>query len=66
MKTIDVEKRVQKIASLIGQKDGAAHVLEDGLYLDVLKAIASGAPNPRKLAEAAIKSADLDISRWYE
>jgi hypothetical protein len=66
MNLIEIEVRVSKIASLVGQKDGVAHGLEDELYLDVLKAIAAGSPNPRKLAAAAIKSAELDIKRWFE
>lgn len=66
MKVGEVEDRVAKIASLQGQKDSEAHGLEDDLFLDVLKAIASGARNPRALAAAAIKSAELDIARWFE
>lgn len=66
MKLDEVEKRVAKIESLVGQMDGVAHGLEDALFLDVLKAIAAGAQNPRKLAETALKSSELEIERWFE
>ncbi|WP_146126630.1 MULTISPECIES: hypothetical protein [Burkholderia cepacia complex] len=66
MNVKEVETRVAKIATLQGQADGEAHGLEDDLFLDVLKAIASGARNPVELAAAAIKSADLNIKRWTE
>lgn len=66
MKVTDIEERIAKIASVASEKDGAAHGLEDGLFLDVLKAIANGAKNPKALAAAATKSADLKINRWFE
>lgn len=66
MKVVDIEERVAKIAEVASKKDGEAHGLEDDLFLDVLKAIAKGAKNPAELAAAAIKSADLEINRWFE
>ncbi len=66
MKVTDIEARLAKIKEVASEKDGQAHGLEDDLFLDVLKAIANGADDPRALAAAAIQSADLDINRWFE
>lgn len=43
-----------------------AHAREDELYLDVLKAIASGAQNPAELAAEALKTQEIHFDRWYE
>jgi hypothetical protein len=32
----------------------------------VLRAIAEGAPNPRELAQAALKSTSIEFGGWYE
>jgi len=42
-----------------------AHIKEDALREDVLDAIAAGATNAAELAEEALKSSDLDFTRWY-
>lgn len=66
MNVADVEERIKQIRAVAPGKDASAHVLEDALFLDVLKAIAGGAKNPKALATAAIVSADLEINRWFE
>lgn len=66
MNVKDIEARVAQIAGHAHEPDATAHELEDALFLDVLKAIAAGVTKPAALAAAAIKSADLDIKRWYE
>jgi len=66
MNVADIEERIKKIRAVAPEKDSSAHVLEDELFLDVLKAIAAGAKNPKELAAAAIVSADLEINRWFE
>ena len=43
----------------------SAHALEDTLFRDVLKAIAQGHVDPKGLAEAALKSCDIEFGRWY-
>jgi len=67
VKVRDVEERVAKIAAAAKEEGSCTpHVLEDSLYLDVLKAIAEGAADVRKLAAAAIKASELNFERWYE
>jgi len=66
MKVTDTEERIAKIEAAASETDGKAHELEDDLFLEVLEATANGAKNPRALAAAAIKSADLEINRWLE
>ena len=67
MKVREVEERVAKIAEEAKAEGSCTpHVLEDALYLDVLKAIAEGAADVRKLAAAAIKASELEFGRWYE
>ncbi|MDI3409550.1 hypothetical protein QKW52_15290 [Bacillus sonorensis] len=38
--------------------------MEDALHADVLQAIATGADNPEKLAAEALKTKDIEFSRW--
>lgn len=63
MKVSDVRNRVAKIKRQ--HCDESAHCAEDELYADVLRAIADGAPDAGKLARAALKTKDLNFSRWY-
>lgn len=48
-----------------GIDDEAAHVAEDNLWALVLREIAAGAEHPALLAKEAIKTAELQFSRWY-
>lgn len=43
--------------------DEHAHNLEDALYLDVLRAIADGAPNAAELARDALRTQEINFSR---
>ncbi len=67
MTTEDVLTRVEAIrASTTGYGDPeAAHIEEDDLYKDVLRAIANGAENADGLAAQALAVADMDFPRWY-
>lgn len=59
-----VRAEVAKIEAMRGD-DEAAHSAEDGLWLDVLKAIAKGeCADPAAVAAEAIKTNDIDFSRW--
>jgi len=64
----DVGKRVDAIYSCRFDSgninDEAAHSIEDALYIEVLLAIAAGAPNAKELAVAALKSREIKFSRW--
>ena len=60
----EVQERVEKIASLKDDPEDA-HCEMDGLYLDVLMAIAEGQNNAQELAQAAIAVEKLDLTLWY-
>jgi hypothetical protein len=65
--TLDEIKEVlEKIERTAEEKDfETAHCLEDGLYIDVLTAIADGAANAQELAKEALKAAEMKHTRWY-
>ncbi len=42
-----------------------AHISEDELHEDVLRAIANGAPNAAELAREALETSDAEFYRWY-
>lgn len=42
-----------------------AHIAEDQMYIDVLRAIADGAADPAKLALVALAATEIDYERWY-
>ena len=52
---------IDEIADMIEE----AHMEEDRLYRDVLKAIAGGADNAAGLARAALESRQLGLERHY-
>lgn len=69
--TISVEEirtRIAGIAEIIngGWNFAEAHWQEDGLWEDVLNAIAAGATNAAELAREALKVAEIDFGRGYE
>ena len=41
-----------------------AHEYEDGLYIEVLWAIAAGVENAAELAQESLKAHDIDYIRW--
>ena len=51
------------LLAAMGDSD-RAHSAEDALYRDVLQAIADGATNAAELAAEALKTRELDFSRW--
>jgi hypothetical protein len=60
----EVERRVAEIEKHRAD-DERAHMLEDLLREDVLQAIAIGNVDPAALANAALKTNDIDFGRWY-
>ena len=57
--------RVRKIEQFMEDSE-RAHAAEDLLYQDVLQAIAAGdVEYPHLVAEAALKTQDLNFSRWW-
>jgi hypothetical protein len=63
MTVADVAGRVRHIAS-IADDDERAHSEEDDLRADVLKAIRDGASDPQALAAEALKTSEIEFSRW--
>lgn len=60
----EVRRRVSELAKA-GELDSDAHLEEDAIREDVLRAIASGAPNPKELAAAALETEKFKFPRWY-
>ena len=64
MNVTHIKKRVEEIREC-QHDDEKAHVLEDKLHQDVLTAIADGScVVPRRAATEAIKTMDIEYSRW--
>ncbi len=59
----DVRRRVKHIEG-IADDDEAAHVEEDELYLEVLRAIVDGHPDGVKLATLALETQRMRFARW--
>lgn len=69
----EVRERVNAIADILAGKvaapqgtDSAAHEAEDDLRRDVLIAIAAGTGWQADLAREALRTTDLDFSRWFD
>ena len=60
----EINERVTKIAEIADDPE-YAHMEEDKLLDEVLKAIAGGHPRPKSLAAAALKANEIEFSRWY-
>lgn len=60
-----VREQVDHIRSNAHSDPEARHCEQDTVYIDVLRAIADGADNPRDLAKEAVKIDDIDFVRWY-
>lgn len=64
MRASDVEERLQRIRKVVWD-DELAHSLEDELYLEVLRAIASGmCDDPKACAAKAIETQVFAFGRW--
>ena len=42
-----------------------AHITEDALYVNTLRAIANGVDNPVEMATEALKATKIKYLRWY-
>ncbi len=60
----EVRERVAEIAKKAGDPE-VAHIAEDTLWLAVLQNIAESDCEHAELAREAIKTDDLEFSRWY-
>lgn len=60
----DIRAEITEIIKRTGD-DESQHGREDDLHHAVLLAIAEGAPNAAELAREALKTLDLDFSRWF-
>jgi hypothetical protein len=61
------EQVCERVAAVAARMDDAegAHLAEDAIYTDVLRAIADGHADPAALAVEALKAEELDYGRWY-
>lgn len=59
----EVRFRIEQIQKLKGQDIEKAHGMEDDLFQDVLRAIAKGSKKARALAQEALKSLQIEMSR---
>jgi hypothetical protein len=65
---MDVNFIKAEIAMIVSEADGdpeLAHCLESELYIEVLRAIAQGAPNAQELATEALKAKEIKFPRWF-
>ena len=63
----EIRERIQQIGEYASRdSNDEAHVDEDDLYLDTLRAIAEGASNARELAREAMRANALEYERWYD
>ena len=60
----EIHGRVESIRAHADDNE-RAHADEDDLWRDVLRAIAAGHPEPQQLAEAAVKSTEIEFTRWH-
>jgi hypothetical protein len=64
----DVHQRTEDILEMDrhnGDPEGA-HQAQDGLYVDVLRAVVAGHPDAAAMAENCLRIADSETgSRWY-
>ena len=67
MKLEDVQARVKEIEDVAGDYE-VAHIREDELYADILKAIANGEihsiEEAKLLCAEALKTEQIDFARW--
>jgi hypothetical protein len=59
----EVQERVAEVF-MARDDDELAHNREDALHIAVLEAIAAGAPNAAELARAAMRTREIDFSRY--
>jgi hypothetical protein len=64
MKLEDVDRRLKHIES-ISVDDERAHVEQDKLWADVLRATAKGADEPALLARRALDVLKIEFYRWF-
>jgi len=65
----DAQERLRQIRAMIRDHDDneEAHALEAALFVDTLKAIASGMDRDAaaEMAAEALKSRDIEFTRWF-
>jgi hypothetical protein len=66
-RSVKVETIRRKVAAIERMADDpeGQHLLEDTLYISVLRTIARGAPDPQELAREALEASKLEHVRWY-
>ena len=59
----DVRDAVARIAEIAAGHDAQAHIMQDKLWLEVLKAVAAGHPDAIDLAREAIRTEEIEFDR---
>ncbi len=67
--TADIAARVRELRAYVKAREPGyqeqAHINEDAIYLDVLRAIAAGAPDAAGIARTALKASEIPFEHWY-
>lgn len=62
----DVGSRVDEVIGMDGRGDvESAHLRQDRIYVDVLRAVADGHPDAQDMAAEALRIAETGGERWY-
>jgi hypothetical protein len=61
----EVEARVAGLEAHSGGDPESDHGERDGLLIAALRAIAAGHPEPEKIAAAALRVTELDLTLWF-
>lgn len=61
---ITIEEIEKAIETMKVDDPEKAHSTEDWIYHEVLLAIIEGAENPKELANAALRTDEIDFPRW--
>lgn len=66
---MDARKVMHAVSLVRDYKDNGddeyAYMAERDAWGEALLLISEGAPNPRELAQKALKTLDIEFSRWY-
>jgi hypothetical protein len=62
-----VHEQVEQVLEMDrhGDDPEAAHLAEDRLYVEVLRAVAADVPNVREMAVEALRADESGGERWY-
>lgn len=65
----EIRERVDKLQRRVEggtEGDPECHIEEDAIAEEALRLISEGCEEPAEVARQALRTGDLDFSRWYE